>query len=124
MGGRRSRDRSTARAVTHEHVLKQKNEEKSARKERRAASFSPPRTEVVSPATPPSTAAPTPMIPGASPKRQPKPNLQSSQRMDVEEGDGGTKRARANDSVSVVPPNTTLEDKVDMLLRCMPDLSR
>eukprot|EP00971_Amphidinium_carterae_P267535 5306980-Amphidinium_carterae.1 len=80
MGGRRS-DRSTSRAVTHEHVLKQKQEDKAARKDRRTTSDSPLRTEVASP-TPPPPNSPTIVIPGASPKRQPKGSRQSSQTID------------------------------------------
>eukprot|EP00971_Amphidinium_carterae_P191223 3794747-Amphidinium_carterae.1 len=124
--GRSSAARSVARATSHEEKLKEKKDkkEKKTSRERDGSDDEDGHTEVVSPASPPAPASVPSVVPGASPKRQPKTSNPVAQEMDVDVTDSGAKRARSSDSHPVAPPNATLDDKVDLLLRCMPDLSR
>eukprot|EP00971_Amphidinium_carterae_P252336 5009613-Amphidinium_carterae.2 len=77
-------------------MLKQKQEDKGARKDPRTASASAPRTVVASPASPSTSCH------SWCPKRQPKVFTSSAQGMVVDEAESCAKRARASDSQPVV----------------------
>eukprot|EP00971_Amphidinium_carterae_P178398 3539109-Amphidinium_carterae.1 len=94
MGGR-SQGRASSRAVAREDKLKHKQE----RKDRRNASTSPPRTVIASPGSHLPVAV-SDVVPGASPKTQPKSNISPGVRMDVDDVDSVAKHVRANESQS------------------------